>query len=227
VFTVLPAIDVNGFDDAVLHLFNCQWTSPGFESLLHVLQDKWIAVPVFVGVLVLLSFLDRRKCLRALGAAAVAWGLSMLLASLLWATVDRPRPPWVYERMLRTEAEIATCDTSPEAVAVRRHASGSPGFPSRHALTGGVFAMVLTLAWGWVGIGAWIYALLVAIGRVHDGVHWPTDVLAGLVLGALVGWGVWRVLPNVLGRIGLRRLVETRETGPDSPEGPEPGGALG
>lgn len=225
--TLLPTIDVNGFDDTLLHLFNCRWTSRAFESLLHVLQDKWFSVPFFVGVLALLSFLDWRRCLRALGTAGAAWGISMLLASLLWATLDRPRPPAVYARMLRTDAEIAACATSPDAVAVRRHASGSPGFPSRHALTAGVFAMVLTLAWWWVGIGAWLYALLVAVGRVHDGVHWPTDVLAGLVLGALVGWGVWRLLPAVLGRFGLRHLVEGPESGTDSNEGSEPDGTLG
>jgi len=211
VLTLFATADVNSFDHTVLQFLNCRMTSPAFERLLHVVQDKWISVPVFLLVLIGLSFLDRRRCLRALAAAAFGWGLSMLLAAVLWHALERPRPPWVYERVLESRqvdaAEIATCATHPDTVIVRRHKSGSPGFPSRHALTAGAFAMALTLAWWWAGVGGWIYAILVAVGRVHDGVHWPTDVLAGLVLGALAAWIGWRVTPILLRRLGLGRLV--------------------
>lgn len=235
VLSLLAATDVNGFDHAVLQFLNCRMTSPGFERLLHIVQDKWVSVPVFVLVLAGLSFLDRRRCLRALAAAALGWGFSMLLASLLWYGFERPRPPWVYERVLESRLvdadEVAACATRDDTVVVRRHKSGSPGFPSRHALTAGVFAMVLTLAWWWAGIGGWIYALLVAIGRVHDGVHWPTDVLAGLVLGAIAAGIAWRATPRILRRLGLGRLVdqplEVHENEGESTGAADPGAGVG
>jgi undecaprenyl-diphosphatase len=38
-----------------------------------------------------------------------------------------------------------------------------------------------------------ILAALIAFSRVYNGVHYPTDVLAGSVLGVLVGLAVLRV----------------------------------
>jgi undecaprenyl-diphosphatase len=38
-----------------------------------------------------------------------------------------------------------------------------------------------------------IAASLVAYARVHTGVHYPSDVMAGTLVGALCGWTVRRL----------------------------------
>jgi undecaprenyl-diphosphatase len=38
-----------------------------------------------------------------------------------------------------------------------------------------------------------LLAALIAFSRIYNGVHYPTDVLAGSALGVLVGLGVLRV----------------------------------
>jgi undecaprenyl-diphosphatase len=188
----------------VLHLVTCRLHSPWARDALLFLQESEVALVVGLLAVLVLAIRDRRMSLRALLSGAAAAGLALALGSLLWAVIDRPRPQRVYERLLVTAEEQATCAAHPEALAMRTHGSKRPSFPSHHALSAGALAMVFWLAWRPVGIAAWLYALLVAYARLYAGKHWPSDVVAGLLLGAGVGWAVWRLWPPVAIRLGIR-----------------------
>jgi undecaprenyl-diphosphatase len=76
----------------------------------------------------------------------------------------------------------------------------SEGFPSGHAATCAAAAYVLASTWPEARVGIWVMAALVAVSRVYLGVHYPTDVIGGLLIGLAVGWfvlgrTVWRVRP--------------------------------
>jgi undecaprenyl-diphosphatase len=69
----------------------------------------------------------------------------------------------------------------------------SPSFPSGHAASAFAFASTMgeevPLTWGPLHVAA----CLVAYARVHTGVHYPSDVVAGALLGAMCGWTVRRL----------------------------------
>lgn len=67
-------------------------------------------------------------------------------------------------------------------------------FPSDHAIIAGAIATGLTIFSRRVGLLAWIIALSLAFARVYAGVHYPGDVLVGLVLGAAIAVVVWGLL---------------------------------
>lgn len=61
-------------------------------------------------------------------------------------------------------------------------------FPSGHTLHAVAFAVVMVTHFSWL---AWIllpFAFLVALSRVVLGLHYPTDVVAGALLGLLIAW---------------------------------------
>ena len=57
------------------------------------------------------------------------------------------------------------------------------------------------------------YGFFVALGRIYVGKHWPSDLLVGMAIALFVVWLCWRILPAVLGRIGLRHWVELPSDG--------------
>lgn len=139
-----------------------------------------------------------RIVLLLLAALAVVWRmprialwliitvvLEVIVAPGAKAIAGRPRPEW---------ADAVTT-------------IGGSSFPSGHAAGAGMFAtamILLTLVvmrrgtWArrlilalWVAL-----ALLISVGRLYLGVHYPTDVIVGLCLGALTALVPWIVITH-------------------------------
>ncbi len=72
-----------------------------------------------------------------------------------------------------------------------------PSFPSGHAAGSFAFATFILVTHRRAGMGLAVLATLVAISRVALGVHYPSDVAVGALLGAGLGWIGARLLPAV------------------------------
>lgn len=163
--SVAAGLDHRLVDDAAASRSATLTTAAHLASLL---GRSWVLFPV-TGVLALA--LARRLRWRALGPLAAVAGADLLQQSLK-ALVQRPRP----------------------GVLHLEHVTGS-SFPSGHATESAAVAVALVLlARGRARrdrIAAAIIAavLVAAVGasRVYLGVHYPTDVAAGIVLGS--AWG--------------------------------------
>jgi membrane-associated phospholipid phosphatase len=109
---------------------------------------------------------------RAALAAGLAGLAAWLLASMLKAWVDRPRP---------TFASLGR---------VPRETVDNGAWPSSHAAIAFALATVLLLTVANDRLGRALVltvAVLTAVARIHLGVHWTLDVIGGAALGALCG----------------------------------------
>lgn len=119
-------------------------------------------------------------------ATAVVTGIAAIVAvlvnqHLISGAIGRTRPCHTFGQ---AEALLA-CD-------------GDPSMPSDHCIIAGAFVLGLWVLHRRWGIVAAVLAVLLAFGRVYVGVHYPSDVVVGLLAGALIG---------ALVMIALRRPV--------------------
>ncbi len=113
----------------------------------------------------------------ALMAAGVG-GLAVFVLALKF-TIKRQRPPGDWGAIYR--------NTDPHS------------FPSGHAARAGLLAiMALGLGPLWFGILLLIWAPMVSIARVATGVHYLSDIIAGMLLGLIAGGVVLALTPWIM-----------------------------
>ncbi len=169
--------EAQAFDEAILRVAHGQ--PPAAIPLFHFFTLVGGGWSMLLLLPLLIQRATRTASLWLLSAVVLSSGATSLLKEL----VGRVRP----------------CDALAWCAAIDIPSPGGHSFPSGHAAGSFAFA-----AFAAVRVPRWsgpalIYAMLVAWSRCVLGVHYPSDVLIGALLGSAIGAAVacWSMRPRV------------------------------
>ena len=161
-------------DFGILYFFNGLHTEilDNIMIFLTQLGDKgifWIVIAV-----ALLFSSKTRKCGIFM---LVSMGIGLLIGNgIIKNLVARPRPYWI-----------------DESITLLIPGLSDYSFPSGHTLASFEAAIMIFLFNKKWGIPAIILSVLIGISRLYLFVHFPTDVLAGAILGTIISLTVYYI----------------------------------
>jgi undecaprenyl-diphosphatase len=130
---------------------------------------------LLAALFVLARGFHRPRARRGAVAAGLSAGVALAIGQVLSRLVDRPRP----------------FVADPSGVHLFARHAADAGFPSDHATASFAIAVAILLRsrrWGYVALAM---AVVLSVGRVAMGVHYPSDVIAGAALGSAVALALY------------------------------------
>ena len=176
------------------------WHAPWADTLMWIISAKTTWIPLYVLLIALLVWRYRQPvpttvkwlqkvpvCMVMILTIVAAVGLADFIASgILKDWVARPRP----SRVPELEGVLHL---------VNGYKSGRYGFVSSHAANTMACGLLFSLIWRkkitTISLMLWVAAN--CYSRMYLGVHYPLDILGGLIVGALVAIGAYVLLRNL------------------------------
>ena len=176
------------------------WHAPWADTLMWIISAKATWIPLYVLLIGLLVWRYRKPamtdvkwlqrvpaCVVMIVVIALAVGAADFIASgILKDWVARPRP----SRVPELEGVLHL---------VNGYKSGRYGFVSSHAANTMACGLLFSLIWRkkitTCGLMLWVAAN--CYSRMYLGVHYPLDILGGLIVGALVAWAAFVMLKSL------------------------------
>lgn len=154
------------------------------DALWWMVSAKWSSALLVLSLLWILIHKNRRHALLVLAMVALAVLLADQVSSgLIKHLVERLRP--THDPSLENAVHI-----------VNGYRGGMYGFVSSHAANFFAIATLVSfiMRHRLVVIALYGWGLAQCYSRMYLGVHYPGDILGGIIVGVLAGWLVWRLM---------------------------------
>ena len=154
------------------------------DALWWMISAKWSSLLLVLGLVWILLHQNRRHALLVLAMLVLAFAIADQVSSgLIKHLVERLRP--THDPSLGNAVHV-----------VNDYRGGMYGFVSSHAANAFAATTLISLIMRHrlVTISLFTWAMLQCYSRVYLGVHYPGDILGGIIVGVLAGWLVWSLM---------------------------------
>lgn len=204
-FILDGAMDPISLDHQIFHFINRDISNPFFDLMLPMMTDlhkdpifwlmvfSWITIQIFLP-----AYLDRPRFKEIAKARSKRWASGVLILALSMGLADFIAYRGVKVWVQRDRPEAAGLEP-----VLRTHSHSGWSFPSNHAANNFALARTVQVLAPPYAVAAYTFAAVVAISRVYVGVHFPTDI----AVGGLIGWLAATLVLLLARRVGFLRSV--------------------
>jgi undecaprenyl-diphosphatase len=172
--------------DRSLFLLINGWNSPFFDEIMFFVSKVWVWAPLYLTFIIYAVKRWKLESIWIIVAMVVCVVATDQLTNVTKDFFQRLRPS--HEPLLEGMVHH-----------VNGYVGGKFGFVSAHSSNSFGFAMLssLIIRNRHYTLFVFIWAALVAYSRMYLGVHYPLDIMGGMLLGILVAWLIFTVMENI------------------------------
>lgn len=176
--------------DRTLFLIINGWNSPFFDEIMFFVSKVWIWAPLYLTFVLYAIKRWKLEAIWIIVAMIICVVATDQFSNITKDLFQRLRPS--HEPLLEGLVHH-----------VNGYVGGKFGFVSGHSSNSFGFAMLSSLIVRnrYYSISVFMWAAVVAYSRIYLGVHYPFDIMGGMLLGILVAWLLFTIMENIRRRL--------------------------